>query len=235
MQTGSTIRRAGRALLLFAPLLVACPEDSNYVEIVEDNPVTDGFDFPVAPGEMDGWVEPPPPGETFDPSSYLVHREDGIHAAVDFFKENDVSAAGHELWAIGDGVVVDIVYDREAYPDKHDGGDRDAEWGNLILIQHDYLDDGANKRVWSQYAHCQTIEVELGDVVARDQRIGAVGKTDGVAGTELWDKEHLHFETRITNFKADAYPKDMGLTTDAQIAEHYVHPLEFIRAHRPSR
>ena len=231
----STILSATLALLLPTALLCGCDDASKYVSIVEDNPPTDGFDFPVAPGEMDGWVEPPPPGETFDPSSYLVHREDGIHAAGDFFKANNESAAGHELWAIGDGVVVDIVFDREAYPDRHDGEDRDAEWGNLILIQHDYVEDGANKRVWSQYAHCQTIEVELGDVVARDQRIGSVGKTDGVEGQELWDVEHLHFETRPTNFRADAYPKDMGLTTDAQVAEHYVHPLEFIRAHRPAR
>ncbi len=235
MPSTSTIRSAGLALLLPAFLLPACATDSDRVAIVEDNPVTDGFDFPVAPGEMDGWVEPPPPGDPFDPSSYLVHRSDGIHAAIDFFKENNESAAGHELWAIGAGVVVDIVWDREAYPDRHDGGDRDAEWGNLILIQHDYLEDGTNKRVWSQYAHCQTVEVELGDVVARDQRIGSVGKTDGVTGTEMWDVEHLHFETRTSNFTADAYPKDMGLTTDAQIAEHYVHPLDFIRAHRPAR
>ncbi len=235
MHPNTMIRPARLALLLPTLLLAACEADSDYVDIVEDNPPTDGFDFPVAPGEMDGWVEPPQPDDPFDPSSYLVHREDGIHAAIDFFKEGGESAAGHELWAIGDGVVVDIVWDREAYPDRHDGGDRDAEWGNLILIQHDYTEDGENKRVWSQYAHCQTVEVEIGDVVARDERIGSIGKTDGVADRELWDVEHLHFETRTTNFKADAYPQDMGLTTDEQIAEHYVHPLEFIRAHRPAR
>ncbi len=235
MQRRFTIRCAGLALLLLTLLLGACGGDDTSVPIIDDNALADGFDFPVEPGEMDGWQEPPAPDEGFDPSSYLVHREDGIHAAIDFFKDDGSSAARHEIWAIGDGVVVDIVYDREAYPDQHDGGDRDVGWGNLILIQHDYLEDGTIKRVWSQYAHCETIEVELNEVVTRNQRIGLVGKTDGVAGRELWDVEHLHFEIRTTNLTADAYPQDMGLTTDEEVAERYMHPLEFIRTHRPTR
>ncbi|MBT3210356.1 MAG: M23 family metallopeptidase [Bacteroidetes bacterium] len=212
-------------------------DTSWYITIVENNAPTYGFDFPVEPGEMDGWKEPSAPvpetDPSFDPSSYLANREDGIHPAIDFFKEDGSSAAGHELWAIGEGVVVDIVYDREAYPAKHDGGDRDAGWGNLILIQHDYIENGVNKRVYAQYAHCATIEVELNEVVKRNQRIGLVGHTDGVIGTESWN-DHLHFEIRITNFRADVWPQGIGLTTDEVVSQHYTHPLEFIRAHRPA-
>ncbi len=101
-----------------------------------------------------------------------------------------------------------------------------------MLIQHDYQDGDTTARVWSQYAHCATIEVELGDIVQRGQRIGLVGKTDGVEGQEYWS-EHLHFELRTTNLSADAWPKSMGLTTDEQVEEYYTHPLEFIRERRP--
>ncbi|MCP4274208.1 MAG: M23 family metallopeptidase [Gammaproteobacteria bacterium] len=219
-------------------ILTACGESSeglnssDFVSIVDDNPLAKGFDFPINPGEMDGWREPPAADQTWDASSYLVHRGDGIHAAIDFMRDDGTSAAGYELWAIADGVVVDIVYDREAYPDRHDGGDRDVGWGNLILIQHDYEENGVHKRVWSQYSHCQTIEVKLNDVVKRNQRIGMVGHTDGKVGVESWN-DHLHFELRTTNLKADAWPQSNGLNTDSEVTEYYTHPLKFIRAHRP--
>jgi murein DD-endopeptidase MepM/ murein hydrolase activator NlpD len=231
MQRGSTIRGAGFALWLSTSLLCACTEDSGYVPIVDDNALADGFDFPVEPGEMDGWREPPEADETWDASSYLVHRDDGIHAAIDFMREDGSTSAGYEIWAIADGVVVDLVHDREVYPDRQDG--RDEGWGNIILVQHDYLENGGTQRVWSQYAHCETIEVELGDVVSRSQRIGLVGRTDGTIGVESWS-EHLHFELRTTNLVADAWPQEMGLTTDEEVEDLYTHPLEFIRAHRPS-
>ncbi len=206
----------------------------SYITIVENNPPTDGFDFPVDPGEMTGWAEPPDPSITYHEGSFLVHRDDGIHPAIDFFREDGSSAEGYEVLAIGDGVVVDIVYDREAYPDKHDGSDSDEGWGNLILIQHDYLENGVNNIVYSFYAHTKTIEVELNDVVQRNQRIGLVGKTDGITGTETWP-DHLHFEIRIKNLAASSWPKSSGITTDAEALEYWTHPLEFIRTHRPAR
>lgn len=234
-RNGAPARRGRLAevvLIAGAALTSGCSQNW-YVSIVEGNPPTDGFDFPVAPGEMDGWVEPPAPEERFDPSSYLVDRDDGIHAAIDFFKEGGESAAGHPLWCIGDGVVVDIVWDREAYPDRHEGGKEDAAWGNLIVVQHDYEEDGERKKVWSQYAHLQTVDVEVGDTVSRGQAIGTIGKTDGDATQEMWDTEHLHFELRVQALNAHVYPDDLGVTTAAAAPEFYVHPLEFIRAHRP--
>ncbi len=220
-----------RTALLLSTLLLGACATSTTVPIIEDNIIADGFDFPVEPGEMDGWTEPPEAAEEWDPSSYLVHRSDGIHAAIDFMREDGSSAEGYEIWAIADGTVVDLVYDVEVYPDQSDG--RDEEWGNIMLIQHDYIDaDGNQQRVWSQYAHCATIEVELYEQVSRNQRIGLVGLTDGVEGQVMWS-EHLHFETRISNLSADAWPSSIGLRTDAAVEEHYTHPLELIRANRP--
>ncbi len=225
-------------LLLPALLLFACKKDDlsfSLISIVENNPPTDGFDFPVSPGEMDGWKEPPAAvpesNPNFDPSSYLAERADGIHAAIDFYREDGSDAGGYELWAIGRGVVVDLVYDRETYPGLHDGGDRDEGWGNLILIQHDYMENGVNKRVFAQYAHCQAIDVQLNQVVQRGQRVGLIGGTNGIVGSNF--DNHLHFELRTINLSADAWPQSIGLNTVEAVSEHYTHPLEFIRAHRP--
>lgn len=144
------------AIFLATFLVGACSEETSYVDIVEDNVLADGFDFPVEPGEMHGWREPPEADEAWDASSYLVHRSDGIHAAIDFMREDGSDAAGCEMWAIGDGVV----------------------------------------------------------------------------GVDYWSA-HLHFELRTTNLAADAWPQSMGLTTDEAVEEHYTHPLDFIRRHRP--
>ncbi len=230
-----------RVLTLLVIALFSCSEDdiesvaNSLINIVENNPQTDGFDFPVDPGEMTGWKEPaaavPESYPNFDPSSYLANRSDGIHPAIDFYKEDGSDAGGSEIWSIGAGVVIDIVYDRVTYPDKHDGGDKDEGWGNLILIQYDYLENGVNNRVYAQYAHCQTIEVELNQIVTRGQRIGLVGGTNGMVGSNF--DNHLHFEIRTTNLKADAWPQSLGLNTVAQVSEYYTHPLEFIRNHRP--
>jgi murein DD-endopeptidase MepM/ murein hydrolase activator NlpD len=226
--------RPNPAPLLPALLLLACAggvDEGWTVPIVQDNALADGFDFPVEPGELEGWREPPESDERWDASSYLVQREDGYHAAIDFMREDGGSSEGHEIWAIADGVVVDLVYDRGVYPNLDDGEGNDQGWGNLMLIQHDYEEGGETKRVWSMYAHCDTIEVSVGDRVTRNQRIGLIGNTDG--GANLGWSHHLHFETRTTNLAAHAWPEEMGLTTKADLAEHYTHPIEFIRAHRP--
>ncbi len=226
-------------LILLLSSCISCDNEGDYdsmsyISIVKNNTTTDGFDFPVQSGEMTDWKEPPTGvSETtsgFDPSSFLANRSDGIHPAIDFYKKDGSDAGGTELWAVGDGVVVDIVYDRVTYPNKHDGSDRDVGWGNLILIQHDYVDNGISKRIYAQYAHCQSIEVELNDIVKRGQLVGLMGGTNGLVGSSF--DNHLHFELRTTNLKADAWPSAIGLTTNAKVLEHFTDPLEFIRAHR---
>ncbi len=225
-----------RLLILLVITVIGCNEKEetyplSYITIVKNNPQTDGFDFPVTSGEMTGWNIPPDPLVEYHEGSFLVHREDGIHPAIDFFREDGSSAEGYEICAIGDGIVVDIVYDREVYPNKHDGTDSDEDWGNLILIQHDYLENGINNIVYSLYAHSKTIEVELNEKVKRNQRIGLMGKTDGISGVDT-QPDHLHFEIRKKNLKASSWPKSSGITTDTKVLEYWIHPLEFIAAHR---
>ncbi len=209
-------------------------DELSYITIIDNNPATDGFSFPIKDGELDDWKVPlpavPETDPDFDPSSFLANRADGIHAAIDFYKIDGTDAGGTELWAIGDGVVVDIVYDRVTYADKHNGSDRDIGWGNLILIQHDYIENGVNKRVYAQYAHCQAINVELNETVTKGQVVGLMGGTNGKVGSDF--DNHLHFEIRTTNFTADIWPSSSGLTTSAKVLEHWTHPLEFITNHR---
>ncbi len=61
------------------------------------------------------------------------------------------------------------------------------------------------------------------------EKVGLMGGTNGKVGSSF--DNHLHFELRTTNLKADAWPSTFGLTTDAKVSEHWTHPLEFIKAH----
>ena len=59
-------------------------------------------------------------------------------------------------------------------------------YGNCILIEH-------NSRYKSRYAHLDTIQVSVGQVVQSGQTIGTVGDTGYVRKTGR-DASHLHFE-----------------------------------------
>jgi hypothetical protein len=67
--------------------------------------------------------------------------------------------------------------------------------------------------------------------VTRGQRVGLAGGTNGEVGSNF--DNHLHFELRTTNLKADAWPQSIGLNSVEAVSQQYTHPLEFIRAHRP--
>ena len=62
--------------------------------------------------------------------------------------------------------------------------------GNVVVIDH-----GAG--VYSTYAHMQSVDVDVGDVVATGARIGEVGKTGRVTGP------HLHWEVHMDGTAVD--------------------------------
>jgi len=63
-------------------------------------------------------------------------------------------------------------------------------WGNLVVVAHG---DG----VRTMYAHLSTIAVRVGQRVATDTVVGAVGATGNATGP------HLHFEVRVRGAAVD--------------------------------
>ena len=65
-------------------------------------------------------------------------------------------------------------------------------WGKLILIAHRLPDgDALGSVVQTQYAHLQSIQVQVGQKVQRGHAIGTVGTAEGAY------LAHLHFEVRL--------------------------------------
>jgi hypothetical protein len=91
-----------------------------------------------------------------------------MHHGMDF-----TGPEGSDIFATGDGVIVDAGYNFHGY-------------GNKIMIDHGY----GYKTI---YAHLKKINVNIGDKVKRGDVIGALGNTGRSTGA------HLHYEVRLYN------------------------------------
>ncbi|MBD5533874.1 MAG: peptidoglycan DD-metalloendopeptidase family protein [Lachnospiraceae bacterium] len=90
-----------------------------------------------------------------------ISGEISFHSGIDFAAEK-----GAPIYAVAEACVYRTGYD--------------AENGNYVILIH------ANGEV-SYYTHCESVEVQAGDIIARGQQIAAVGSTGNSTGA------HLHF------------------------------------------
>ncbi|GAB4573199.1 MAG: hypothetical protein Kow0077_14880 [Anaerolineae bacterium] len=78
-------------------------------------------------------------------------------------------------------------------------------YGNVIVIQHDFVTPDTGEPVYSLYGHLSSIEVEQGMRVTQGDQIGRVG----AAGVALGP--HLHFEVRVGD------PSNYGATRNPEL------------------
>ena len=106
-------------------------------------------------------------------SSYFGEvRAKSVHKGIDIAKN-----FGESVNAALDGKVIRAGYNNGGY-------------GNLIVIEHE-------NNMKTYYAHLNEIYVNVGDMVKKDDIIGAVGSTGNSTGP------HLHFELRVDNKPVD--------------------------------
>jgi murein DD-endopeptidase MepM/ murein hydrolase activator NlpD len=152
--------------------------------------LADGFDFPVGPPGAAGYRDAQP----FGVNRHLGSDWNGVGGANTDY--------GDPVHAIAAGEVVEA-------------SDVGGGWGQVVRIVH----ATAEGPVESLYAHLSATDVEVGDLVTRGQRIGAIGDAGGVY------LAHLHLELRVVAGR----PLGGGYgTPDGQ-----VDPTGFIQAHRP--
>lgn len=90
------------------------------------------------------------------------------HTGVDMLAPKETP-----IYAVLDGVVEAIS----------NGGNGWRGYGRVILINH-------GGRLWSLYAHCNSINVKIGQKVKQGEKIAGVGRTGRTTAN------HLHFELR---------------------------------------
>jgi len=162
-----------------------------------DFPIADGFDFPVGKPDAVGYYK----ARGFQRNGHPGEDWDGRRGG-----NSDLNDA---VASIGAGVVM-------LAEDAHLG------WGNVVIVRHCFMEDGALQSIDSFYAHLNEVLVSTGEHVARGQLVGTVGTAHGLYPA------HLHFEIRKNlkiGINRSAFPQDFSC---------YYDPTKFIAAHRPT-
>lgn len=98
-------------------------------------------------------------------SSTFGKRWGRLHAGIDI-----AASTGTPIYASDNGIVVESEYQSNGY-------------GNIVKIDH-------QNGFVTYYAHCSKLLVNVGDVVAKGDKIATIGNTGRSTGS------HLHFEIR---------------------------------------
>jgi len=164
--------------------------------ILPSLPVADEFDTPLRPPDGAGAVISFP------------FQEVG-HLGEDWTTAKGDAALGEPVYSVADGWV-SVAQDFE------------NAWGKTVFICYRLPEGRWPPFVEVMYAQLNSMDVQPGQFVKRDQRIGTVGNANGTY------QAHLHWEVRQT--------VGMGLGPGFQSGTSgWLGPSEFISAHRGDR
>tara|TARA_B100000902_G_scaffold398648_1_gene466234 strand:+ start:2346 stop:3290 length:945 start_codon:yes stop_codon:yes gene_type:complete len=187
-----TIKIPLKKFLLLISHLCILTSLADYAEL----PLASGFDFPVGAPTGTGYYK----ARGFWPNGHVGEDWNG--------KGGGNTDLGDPVYSIGDGIVVQSRDVRRG-------------WGNVIIIRHVFMDKNSTVKLMdSLYAHLDSRNVVLNQIVKRGQRIGAIGNNRGMY------LAHLHFETR-KNLSIG-----MHRSSFAKTYSNYYSPTSFIRSHR---
>lgn len=178
------------------------------------------FDFPI--GDKDG------KGSYIDLSNQKKHN--GWYIATETGEEYSMGLHTGEDWNGNGGGNTDKgqpVYSISNGKVIHSKKEN-APWGNVVIIEHQYIENAALKTIYSLYAHLDEIKVKKGAIVNNRQLIGTIGDANGSF------LAHLHLEIRkhsLKDYSPTYWPSSNGKDV-AWINEHYHDPSTFINEHR---
>ena len=167
------------SLLILAPIGFGCQNNKNGKSIISatireqlfDPLLCDGFDFPLGNVNGKGPYTSLKDKKTYPGFYIATHTGEkyplGIHTGEDW---NGLGGGntdeGLPVHSTAKGIVIAA-------------GNYEKPWGNIVMIEHRYSENGQVKKVFSLYAHLLKIAVHEGDVVSRRKTIGSVGTGNG--------------------------------------------------------
>lgn len=185
-----------------------------------------GDGVPVQPGYADGYDAPIGtaaerrsakvwPGQWLDASPFgrlyfVGTASEAYHTGADLNLPRDADAHT-PVYSAASGIVTFSA--------------RLATWGNVVIIKHDPL-PGSGMVMYGRYAHVESMNVSVGQRVARGEQIANVGNAYGRYAY------HLHFDLSPTNILELNPPHWPKKDRDA-LFRNYVDPQEFIANNRP--
>lgn len=195
-------------------------QDAIQIQQFLDPQLADGFDFPVGDANAKGSYQAPN-GKKYNgwyiATKFAEEYPLGIHTGEDWNGNGGGDTdLGQPVYSIGHGRVI--------YAQMASG-----PYGNIVVIEHYYLENGQRKRIFSQYDHLQEMRVVKDQLVKRRDPIGTIGK-----GHRDVYPAHLHFEIRkdeMAKFTPEFWPSSNGWTTE-MVKKNYEAPSDFINQRR---
>ncbi|MDE2635809.1 MAG: peptidoglycan DD-metalloendopeptidase family protein [Chloroflexota bacterium] len=178
--------------------------------------VADGYDSPVGTSQQrraerlwpKGWLDVTPFGKLY----FIGTPSEAYHTGADLNFGRPYEDKGMACYACASGVVIFAA--------------RMGAWGNLVVIRHDPLYEPSGQVIYSRYAHVQSMRVDVGDRVARGQRICEISDAFGRY------VPHLHFDLSATTL-LETRPGNWPKLNYNLLVKNYIDPRDWIARHRP--
>jgi murein DD-endopeptidase MepM/ murein hydrolase activator NlpD len=190
------------------------------VSTIMDSLIVDGFDYPTGNIDGKGKYKSLTDGKIYDSwriSTKFNEKYDlGIHPGIDINGTGGGNTdRGQPVYSIAKGIVVDAK-------------DYGAPWGCVVVIRHNYIENGHFYTCFSLSANLEKLIVKKGDVVKKRKQLGSIGTGGGAYSA------HLHLEIRKENmkdFNSEYWPSSNSKDVK-WVKEHYIDPVDFIKSHR---
>lgn len=192
------------------------PEAEPRPTVIKGVNVADGYDSPVGTSEQrraerlwpKGWLDVTPFGKLY----FIGTPSEAYHTGADLNFGRPYEDKGMACYACASGVVTFAA--------------RMGAWGNLVVIRHDPLYEPSGQVIYSRYAHVQNMRVDVGDRVARGQRICEISDAFGRY------VPHLHFDLSATTL-LETRPGNWPKLNYNLLVKNYIDPRDWIARHRP--
>ena len=174
-------------------------EEHTFPNYFAGNPgfVSDGFDFPVAPPNGQYYFK----AREFGQKKHLGEDWNGINGGNTDLGD-PVHSIAHGLVTFAENVC--------------------CGWGNVVRVVHKVPNDPNNEYVESVYAHLQNINVKVGDLIKRGQKVGTIGTANGKYSAHL----HLEMRSFVSMSLGPGYSDDTF---------GYLIPTKYIKQNRPAK
>ncbi|HLP10752.1 MAG TPA: L,D-transpeptidase family protein [Flavobacteriales bacterium] len=181
---------------------------SSHVSLpIMDSTLCNGFDFPVGDKNAAGWISTSKWGDS---------TQQEICTGQKWNVKPGTRSSNNAVYAIGSGKVI--------FAKKHP-----SPFGNIILIEHRYAENGKVKTIYSRYACLAQINVKQGDLVFRRQEIG-------MASSELNPDFKTQVYVEIRKSTLEGYEEGFNPILNGKnaiwVKENYEDCSSFIKNHR---
>lgn len=195
-------------------------EPVSSVDLLFDSLLCNGFSYPFGDGSGSGSYTGITDHKHYNGWYIATHTAEiyslGIHTGEDWNGTGGGDTDfGQPVFSTAKGTVIAAK-------------DYGAPWGNVVYMEHRFIENARLVKVFSLYAHLDQLLVQKGQILTKRQQLGTIGTGHGSFSA------HLHFELRkecMKDYEVTYWPGSNNKNA-GWVLENYYKPSEFIEAHK---